>query len=292
MRCLWICTATLAATMAVEGAQPDGGDGDVAALLARIGARVEEFYARARTVTSRETVRLQQLEADFRPAGLPRQLVYDLRVAWERPDDGGPPPEASVLRHLVTVNGRPPRPRDEPQCTDPQEVSPDSLSMFLPQNRVDYEFKLVGPSTVDGRRSLSIDFRSISKKKPEVIWKGSCVRLSLPGRTRGRIWIDAGTYDVLRMDEHLVGMFDFRASAEVARRSGTLNMALERFDSSIRYREVKFDDPVETLTLPRIIETTTAWRGGGMMRQRITQEFSQYRRFITGGRIVAGDELR
>jgi hypothetical protein len=127
---------------------------------------VEEFYARAdgdlqETVTS-------ALESDFRPAGLPRRLVYELRVAWDPPPDGGPPPEASVLRQLLTVNGRPPRPRDEPQCTDPKDVAPDTLSMLLPRNRDDYEFSLGGEARVDNRASVTIDFRSVSKETPEV----------------------------------------------------------------------------------------------------------------------------
>ena len=69
-------------------------------------------------------------------------------------------------------------------------------------------------------------------------------------------------------------------------------MALERHDSSICFREVKFDDPQETLTLPRLVETTSIWRRSGIVRNRRTQEFSDYRRFITGARIVGADEIR
>jgi hypothetical protein len=292
MRVLGVLAVVLVAVAAVEAAQTGRSSTDVAALLGRVGARVEEFYTRARTVTSKETVRLQQLEADFRPAGLSRRLVYELRVGWDPPPDGGPPPEASVLRQLLTVNGRPPRPRDEPECMDPKAVAPDALSMLLPQNRGDYEFSLAGETRLDNRASVTIDFRSVSKEPSEVVWKDTCVHVSIPGRTRGRLWIDAATHDVLRMDEHLTGLFDFRTSAEIARRTGTLHMSLERYDSSIRYRAVKFEDPEETLTLPHRIETTTVWRGAGIQRNHITQEFSDYRRFITGARIVEADDVR
>jgi hypothetical protein len=71
-----------------------------------------------------------------------------------------------------------------------------------------------------------------------------------------------------------------------------MHMSLERYDSSIRYRAVRFDDPDETLTLPRLIETTTVWRGAGIHRNRMTQQFSDYRRFITGARIVGADDVR
>jgi hypothetical protein len=284
--------AVLAAVAAVEAAQSGRDSTDVSALLGRVSARVEEFYARARTVTSTETVRFQQLRADFQPDGFARRLVYELRVAWDPPADGGPPPEASVLRQLLTVNGRTPRPRDEPHCTDPKDVAPDALSMLLPRNRGDYEFSLGGEARVDNRASVTIDFRSVSKETPEVVWTDDCVRVTVPGLTRGRIWIDAATHEVLRMDEHLTRFFDFRTSTEIARRTGETHMSLERYDSSIRYRAVKFEDPEETLTLPRLIETTTEWRGSVTRRNRMTQEFTDYRRFITGARIVAADEVR
>lgn len=290
MRRAWLPAVVLGAAVAAEAGQSIPLGGDLAGVLGRVGARVEEFYARARTVTSKETARFYQLESDFRASAPPRQLVYELRWTWDPPLDGTSP-EASVVRRLVTVNGRPPRPKDEPRCEDPKDVTPDSLSMLLPANHDDYEFKLAGASRVDNRTSISIDFRSISKEKSSAEWNDTCVNLTVP-RTRGRIWVDAANFDVLRLDQHLPGMVDFEASPDIARRFGTLHMALERHDSSIRYREVRFDDPQETLTLPRLIETTSIWRGIGVARHRRTQEFSDYRRFITGARILGDEDLR
>jgi hypothetical protein len=175
---------------------------------------------------------------------------------------------------------------------DPKDVSPDALAMLLPQNRGDYEFKLAGQTRVEGRAGVMIDFRSISKEKPEIVWTEKCVRVSLPGHTRGRLWIDAETDDVLRLDEHLTGMFDFPTAPQVARRGGPLHMVIERADSSIRYRAVTFQDPEETVMLPRLIETTTVWRNAAVNRMRMTQQFSEYRRFVTDARILTGDEVR
>ena len=293
MRFWPVCAvALIAAVAASASAQPSAGPAGLEALLARISARVEQFYARARTVTSRENVRFQQLESDFRPVGFARRLVYELRLAWDPDADGSSPIEAKVLRQLVTVNGRPPRPKDEPECTDPEGVSSDALSMLLAQKRDVYEFTAAGPVRLDNRAALAIDFRNVSKELPEVIWTEECVRVSVPGRTRGRIWIDAETLDVLRLDEHLTGMFDFPTSERIARRQGVFRMALERYDSSIRYHEVAFDDPQETLTLPRRVETIAVWSGNGTRRNLITQEYSEYRRFVTGGRVVPADAIR
>lgn len=265
---------------------------NLAARLAHIGERVEQFYARARTVTSKETVRLQPLESDFRSMAPQRQLVYELRVVWDPPADGESPREPAVLRQLLTVNGRAPRPRDEPECMDPKAVSSEALSMLLPHNRPDYEFRLAGSTRLDGRIAAMIDYKSISKEPPEIVWHGTCVSVSLPGKTRGRLWIDEETDDVLRLDEHLVGLFEFPVPREQSHGTGVLSMVIERADSSIRYRAVKFDDPDETLMLPRSIETTTVWRNASINRMRMTQQFSDYRRFVTDGRIVVENEVR
>ena len=63
-------------------------------------------------------------------------------------------------------------------------------------------------------------------------------------------------------------------------------MVIERAESSIRRKRVGFRDPEETLMLPAAIDTLTVIRGGDSQRVRITQRFSDYRRFLTGGRVV------
>ena len=63
-------------------------------------------------------------------------------------------------------------------------------------------------------------------------------------------------------------------------------MTIERADSSIRYRRVPFSDPDETLLFPATIDTTTIVRNSGSPRTRISQSFGNYRRFVTGSRIV------
>jgi hypothetical protein len=55
---------------------------------------------------------------------------------------------------------------------------------------------------------------------------------------------------------------------------------------SIRYRPVTFQDPDETLLLPSEIVSSSLWRNGGSAGSRITQSFSNYRRFVTAGRII------
>jgi hypothetical protein len=169
---------------------------------------------------------------------------------------------------------------------DPKAVSPEPLAMLLPARLGESEFFPAGAARIDGRAALMIDYRGVPSLPEEITWTDDCVSLNLPGRSRGRIWIDAETYDVLRVDDRLVGMFSFDVPREHIRRGAARSMVIERADSTIRYRRVAFTGPDETLLLPASIESVTVVRGGSMQRTRITQRFSDYRRFLTTGRIV------
>jgi hypothetical protein len=254
-----------------------------ASMLERIGAYVEQYYARAQSVLAIESVTLQPLARDFGVDGFARRLVYELRIEWNPEADGAEP---NVVRTLVSVNGRPPRPGDEPRCTDPRGVSPEPLAPLLPGRRANYVFTPAGRSDVRGRAAVMLDYRSVRAEPPTVEWRDECATIDLPGRTRGRIWADAESAEILRVDEHLVGLVDIPVPLAQQRRGAARFMTLERADMSIEYRRVAFADPDETLMLPARIDSLVIIRNSGSPRLRITQQFSDYRRFVTGSRIV------
>ncbi len=255
-------------------------------LLAAVSSRVEAYYARAQSIICTETVRLQPIESDWMPRELGRTLVYDLRVEWDRAVAGEAPPEPVIVRQLRTVNGRVPKPTEEPKCMDPKPVSPDSLSMLLPLHRSDYVFKLAGTGRVDKRTAMMIDYKARSAGPADIKWNGDCVSIDLPGRYRGRVWVDADSDDVLRVDEELVGFFEFPVPKDHSHPGGPKSMLVENATSSTRYRAVRFTDPDETLVLPASIESLQVIRNAGVPRLRVIQTFTEYRRFLTGGRVV------
>jgi hypothetical protein len=281
------------------GAASGGSDGrpandapSLVALLTRVGERVERYYGRAQSIVSEETVRLEPLGHDLLWDGTHvRRLVYELRVAWG-PTTDGKAPEASVLRQLVSVNGRPAREGDEPGCMDPKPVSPEPLAMLLPGRQSDYRFTHAGTRRTRGASTVMLDFKSMNPGPPDIQWKGECVSVDLPGRWRGRVWLDEATGDVVRLDEQLIGMFDLPAPKEHVRRGSASSMTIERVNSSIQYRAVAFEDPHETLMLPESIVTLQVVRDSGSPRLRIMQTFSKYRRFVTDARIVEDTEPR
>ena len=272
-------------TMTV-GAQPRSAP-DISAILMRVGERVQEYYARALSVICLESVSLRQVGADLTSDGSPvRRLVFELRIGWQPPASGGGPPEASVLRQIVTIDGRPPRPKDKPGCMDPKSVSPEPLAMLLPDQQQEYAFRWAGTTRMNGRAVAMLDYRARATGPAEVKWSDDCVSIELPGQSRGRVWADPATGEVLRLDESLAGMFEFRVPNEYQRMGGAPTMLIERADTSIRYRPVTFRDPDETLMLPASVETLQVIRNSGAPRVRKTQVFSKYRRFVTEGRVL------
>ena len=259
--------------------------GDARPMLARIGSYVEAYYARAQSILALETVTLQPLTRDLGFDGFPRRLVYELRLEWD-PATGADDEPARVVRELVTINGRPPRASDEPRCIDPRGISPEPLAFLLPDRRDKFIFHPGPAAAVDGRAAAVFEFRSVRAEPPRVVWRDECVSVDLPGRSRGRVWADAETAAILRVDEQLTGMVDIPVPRDQQRKGAAAYMTIERSDTSIRYRPVTFSEPDETVMLPSQVDTVVVVRNSGSPRLRITQTYANYRRFVTSGRVV------
>jgi len=287
-----VLAATLAAPAGVVPADSisagAAASDDPVVLLARAARYVRRYVDRAQSIVARERVTLQPLARDLMPSDRARRLEYELRVEWAPGDDGGP--AAQILRTLLRVDGRPPRPGDEPGCMDPKAVSPEPLAMFLPEKHQDYAFEFAGTERVDGRTAAMLDFRSVTRGPVETTWKDECVTIEVPGRSTGRVWLDEQTGEVLRLDERLRGLVDVPVPPEQQRFGGSPHLIIERSDTSIRYRRVTFTDPPETILMPRLVESLTVIRHSGVPQLRVRQEFTDYRRFVTSGRIVQGGQ--
>jgi hypothetical protein len=257
---------------------------DLVMVLGRVSDRVRHYYGRAQSIVCIERVTVQPLRHDLTPDGFGKVLEFELRIDWDALSENDLPLEARVIRELRKVNGRTPRPNYEAGCLDPKSGALEPLAFLLPHHRDEYTFAWNGVGRLKDRRTMMLDYRSRAAGPIDAKWKGDCVSIDAPGRTKGRIWIDETTHDVLRLDEQLTGQFEYRVPREHWGFIGPQTWVIERSDSSIRYRPVDFKDPDETVLLPEYIEVVTVFRGA--QSYRITQNFSGYRRFITGGRIV------
>jgi hypothetical protein len=282
-----VAGATLAAVSATGQSSSSSAPMDLAGILARVGERIAAYYERAQSIVCIETVQLQTMDTSLTPSPHTRRLVYELRVSWDKTADGDQPADANVLRTLKTVNGKPAKPGEEPECLDPKPVSLDPLSFLLPQHQREYKFTYKGIGKVgNGRSGVMIDYAPAGKEPPEIVWRDSCVSINLPQQTRGRLWVDRFGGDVLRIDETVLGPYDIRVPDEQRRKGAVEILTLDRADSSIRYRTVTFTEPNEIVLLPESIEMMSVIRGSGAPRVRTTQTFTGYQRFVTGGRII------
>ena len=259
-------------------------------LLERVATRIAEFYRRAENVICIEKSVVQHLGIDQSLDGMARVVESELHVESDEADGG----EAKVVREIKTINGRPPRQRDKKDraaCMDPEPLSIEPLSFLLPAHRAEYVFTVAGTKKDRDREMLLIDFATKERNtKLELIedpgghddcygWEGSVAR-------SGRIWVDPTTYDVSRVDEQFKGRVDVKVPYKLQRRSRLEQyVVIERYNTTKRYKVVSFQDPSETLLLPESIDELMLVHGG-LSSTRRSQRFSNYRRFLTGGRVV------
>jgi hypothetical protein len=99
------------------------------------------------------------------------------------------------------------------------------------------------------------------------------------------VWVDAQTYDVLRIERGLLGPVDIHVPQKLQRRYHFDSyLTLDRDDITTRFAPVTFADPDETLLLPHEIDNVTIVRTG-LQSARRTETFKDYQRFLTAGRI-------
>jgi hypothetical protein len=283
-----ICLSCAATTLSAQHA----GELSLQAVLERVGERVEGYFARAQSLVCREIVRMLPLTSTWSSEGLGRTTESELRLSWAPGDDGTPARDAHVLRHLLRVNGRAPRRDDHNNCTEPEQEKEERqpLSMLLPANRGEYAFQRAGHTRLDGRAAVTIDYTMLKKVTVEsqtIGGRDDCVSFTIEGGRRGRLWIDTETYDVLRLDEWLSGIVDVPLPPASRRLFGSpTHWTVERLDTSIRFKAFTFTNPDETLVLPASVSALRIVRGAGTPRRRTLTEYTNYQRFLTGGRIV------
>ena len=258
---------------------------DLGATLARVGAQLEHRYQRAQRIVSTEMVWVRSFTREMRSNGSARRLEFERRVEWGTSEENGVP-SVTVFRDLRSVNGREPKQGDEDACLTPAATTEDPLSAFLPVRQVEFDFSLRELEQIDSRLVARLEYVPVVEGSADVTWDEDCVSISLSGRSRGEVWVDVESGDVLRLNERLMAPFDFR-EPEGRTRGRRAWITLEGVDVSIRYRRVMFEDPSETLMLPHSIERSWRLRGGGFVpRYYRSQQFSEHRRFVTGGRLV------
>ena len=287
-----VMAALVASASTVRSGAPDDRV-DVGALLTQVGERVAAYYQHAQRLICVERSTVIPIGTNWSVDGFARTVESELRLEVDAVT-GGLPSEPRVTRQVRRINGREPRERDRVDrsgCTDPTPLSPEPLAFLLPGRRDEYRFTAVREGRERDRDALIIDFASPRRSGQPVLvedehghddcfdWKG-------PIAITGRVWVDAATYDVLRVERHIAGPTDVRVPYKLQLRYGFTDswVTIDRDDETIRYKEVAFTDPAEVMLLPESIESVTVLRSS-LQSVRRSQVFSDYRRFLTAGRI-------
>jgi hypothetical protein len=265
---------------------------DIQGLMTSVGERVGEYHRRAQSVMCVEQSTVQPIQSNWAPDGFSRTVESELRV--EVDSDADTTSTARVIREVRRINGRAPRERDKQDrtgCTDPSPLSPEPLAFLLAAHHDEYRFVSLREGREKDRAALIIDFMSTNRtSRPELVederGHDDCFDWSGPVATRGRVWVDAKTHDVLRVDRHLNGPVDVRVPWPLQRRySFASSVVIERDDQTMRYQPVAFAEPDEVMLLPVSVESLIVVRSG-LQSTRRTETFRSYRRFLTGGRVV------
>ena len=251
--------------------------GDLALILAGLAERTQRYYDRFISIICTETIQTQDLGASLAPVGRPRTTVYELSVSRD-PDDKRTN-EFRVERTLQSVNGRPARKNQRPECTDPKTGTPEPLGFLLASNQKRYRFALSdaggGPPG-----TIAIDFVETPPERVRVKWEGTCFEAEGGGHN-GRVWFDPETYDIFEAHVRLSkpfliplpdGFFGIRPAIRV-----------EKSEMILRFSRVEFQQPDEAVMLPASIEVLHVLRGVPSIR--IRQALANYRRFLTQSEI-------
>ena len=197
---------------------------------------------------------------------------------------------------MLRVNGSTPRKKDYENCTTPEQQDSEEqpLSLLLPGQRAKYAFTHSGRDVVDRRDAIVISYREIRKPTVDVSLvedNEDCVSFDIEGGMRGRIWIDAETHDVLRIDRSLSGLIEIPLPRKVTRRAGrqpVLDDGAVGFVDSLPPRHVR--GPAGNAgAADRVVATADHPRRRHACRT--STQYLSYRRFITGARVVPRSDL-
>ncbi|HVZ20828.1 MAG TPA: hypothetical protein VG871_07190, partial [Vicinamibacterales bacterium] len=284
MRAWSICVLIVTATGAAGAASDPAREQALATTLARVGAYVQQYYGRAQRVVAEEDVTLQPLDVNLSFDGFPRRVRNELRIDWD-PTAADAEDRARVVRTTIKTGGPALFDPGEDDCADPQTLTPEPLSFLLPESQPDWLFTPAKPARIDSRQTVTFEYVQRHPHRVEVTGTNNCVFVDLSGHTKGRVWADPDTGEVLRVDEWLEGPVDIRVPRQFQKKVAS-RIQYERQTSSVRYKPVRFTDPDETLLLPSSIDAMSVYRGRSVTRLRTTQEFSNYRRFVTETRVL------
>jgi hypothetical protein len=251
-------------------------------VLARVGESVGRYHAGLFGLAFRETLTLEELREDMTPKKS-REFVFASFVLREELSKREGDYYAETVRSLKVVDGRAAKKGDEAERFAAGTYA-EALNFLLPREQKLYEFRLAGDETVEGRRALRVELLRPGEGEPRVEWKGNSFRV-VNAPTRWTFWVDAESFDVLRIESHLAEPFEFE-SPRLLKVGPRGKLRYARQDYAVSFRRVRLKDPEETRLVPDSSESVTVIEGASHPRTRRTTRFSDYRRYRSDVKVV------
>jgi hypothetical protein len=244
-------------------------------LIGRVVKAVELHYRRTQTLVATETTTIQPLTHTMKNQGRARTVINDVRFEW-----GGSDASPRTIRQLLNADG----PSLPDACHEPRSESHDRLEILL-QPRRNLRLTVRGTDAIAGVPVQRIDFDLITTDAPRAEWKDNCGRVQAGAWTRGRVWVDPATGEVLRLSEGLVRSVKIPGPPRSDGRAPQ-DFTIRRVDTTVDFARYVFTDPDERLLLPSRVDRVLVVTNASVPRVRTTMTFTNYRRYLTSGRVV------
>ena len=276
-----LCGAGAARAQGTAAAESDGER--LARILARVGERAESYHEGLFSIAFTEVLRQEELREDM-TAKKSKEFVFDtvvLREGLPGGDEDDYYPKS--VRRLKAVNGKPPKKGER----EASYFAVASLGFLLPKNRAPSDvFSLEGEETVGGRAALRLRMMRQGQGAPGVEWKRSWRggRFVVHAPMLMLLWVDAETFDVLRVESHLAEPFEFKSPRAFGSFGPARRFRYAVQDYSVSFRRRQFDG--QTLVVPESAEILRVIEGASKPRLRSTLRLSDYRRFRSDVKVV------
>jgi len=292
-RSLLLVTLALLACAPVRSQEPEptpAKDERLERILEKVGEGVEKYQAELFRIAFTETLTQEELREDMTPKKS-KEHVFDTIVAREALSEDEDDYYPKIVRRIRTIDGKPAKRAKRLDAAAFTSVS--SLVFLLPQHRKDFQFTLEGEEQFEGRRAYRIRMLRPGEGPPRVEWKKRLVGYSFIvfAPTMNFFWVDAESFDVLRIESHLEAPFEFEGPRVISTgpfgRLGPKNkFRYARYDYAASFRRVQLKDREETRLVPDTVEVVAVIEGAGHPRTRRATRFDDYKRFRSDVKVV------
>lgn len=287
-RSVFLLLLALAACVPVRAQEPQpepSKDERLERILEKVGEGVARYQSGLFSIAFAETLRREELRKDM-TAKKSKEYVFDSVVLRETLSADEEDFYPRLARRLKTIDGKPSKKRLGPESN----YAVSSLGFLLPKNRGPLQFTLEGEEAEAGRKLYRIRILSPGEGEPRVEWKSRVVgfRFRVVAPSVYTIWVDAETFDVLRLESHLAAPFEFDGPRAFGfgRLGPSRHFKYAAQDYVVRFRRQQFKDPEQTLLVPEYAEWVTVIEGASKPRTRATLRFSNYRRYLSDVKVI------